>query len=179
MTTTVHQTVAGRSVAGGSTGKNASGSKFEAPNKRTIDLVSSVKGMYRILDLISEQGSGGLGELPVTQSQYYVHILNNAIVDKVIIAQDSLREFINKIKPGAYVSLTKVDFKALDQLSVRPVGIYGSKAEIVKFLSSIGAVTDFTSVLFKSILCARTYNSRPCLGPIFYSHNMTIHMSLP
>lgn len=28
-----------------------------------LDLSKSVKGMYRILDLISEQGSGGLGKL--------------------------------------------------------------------------------------------------------------------
>ena len=27
------------------------------------DLADSIKGMYRLLDLISEQGSGGLGEL--------------------------------------------------------------------------------------------------------------------
>lgn len=70
-----------------------------------------------------------------------------ALVDKVIIAQDSLREFINMIRPGAYVSLTKVDFKALDQLSLRPIGVYGSKAEIVRLLLSIGAVDNFTSVL--------------------------------
>ena len=29
-----------------------------------LDLAYSIKGMYRILDLISEQGSGGLGEYP-------------------------------------------------------------------------------------------------------------------
>jgi hypothetical protein len=31
-----------------------------------IDIVKYIKGMYRILDLISEQGSGGLG----TSSQF-------------------------------------------------------------------------------------------------------------
>ena len=29
-----------------------------------LDLGYSIRGMYRILDLISEQGSGGLGEYP-------------------------------------------------------------------------------------------------------------------
>ena len=29
-----------------------------------LDLAYSIKGMYRILDLISEQGSSGLGEYP-------------------------------------------------------------------------------------------------------------------
>ncbi|KAH7882034.1 hypothetical protein F5I97DRAFT_1988573, partial [Phlebopus sp. FC_14] len=85
------------------------------------DLCSSIKGMYRILDLITEQGSSGL-------------------VDKIIISQDSLKAFINGIKPGAYHSLVKVDFKALDQCQIKPIGIYGSKAEIVRFLLSIGVI---------------------------------------
>ncbi|KAH7910222.1 hypothetical protein BJ138DRAFT_1127056 [Hygrophoropsis aurantiaca] len=88
-----------------------------------LDLSHSVKGMYRILDLISEQGSGGL-------------------VDKIIIAQDSLQAFINTVSPGAYISLTKVDFKALDRLLVKPVGLYGSKEEIVRFLFSIKVVNE-------------------------------------
>jgi hypothetical protein len=61
-------------------------------------------------------------------------------VDKIIIAQDSLREFINTLCPGAYVSLTKVDFKALDRLTIKPLGVYGSKQEIVRFLLSINAI---------------------------------------
>jgi hypothetical protein len=32
-----------------------------AVKKRSNDLLDSIKGMYRILDLITEQGSGGLG----------------------------------------------------------------------------------------------------------------------
>lgn len=38
------------------------GIEFVGAAKQNHDLVHSVKGMYRILDLISEQGSGGLGE---------------------------------------------------------------------------------------------------------------------
>lgn len=40
------------------------------------DLVQSINGMYRVLDLISEQGSGGLGDLnllaksPCTDSSF-------------------------------------------------------------------------------------------------------------
>ncbi|KAH7918945.1 hypothetical protein BV22DRAFT_1041330 [Leucogyrophana mollusca] len=98
-----------------------SGNTTMPPQPEDLDLSHSIKGMYRILDLISEQGSGGL-------------------VDKIIIAQDSLQAFINTVSPGAYVSLTKVDFKVLDRLIVKPVGIYGSKDEIVRFLSSINAV---------------------------------------
>lgn len=92
-------------------------------NNDVRDLVQSIKSMYRVLDLISEQASSGL-------------------VDKIIIAQDSLRTFTNTICPGAYVSMTNVDFCALDGLIVKPIGIYGSKEEIVRVLSSLGIVDD-------------------------------------
>ena len=71
-------------------------------------------------------------------------------VNKVIIAQDSLRKFINDIRPGAYVSLTRVNFKDLDNLSVKPLGIYGSKESIVSFLGTLGVVDDSKSA-FKSL----------------------------
>jgi len=32
------------------------------PHNDARDLVQSIDGMYRVLDLISEQGSGGLGD---------------------------------------------------------------------------------------------------------------------
>jgi len=63
-------------------------------------------------------------------------------VDKIIIAQDSLRAFTNTICPGAYVSMTKVNFGALDGLIMKPVGVYGSKEEIARLLSSLGVVDD-------------------------------------
>ncbi len=63
-------------------------------------------------------------------------------VDKIIIAQDSIKCFLNEISPNAYVSLTKVDFKALDKFQVKPIGIYGSKEEIVRFLVSVAVIDD-------------------------------------
>jgi hypothetical protein len=107
-----------------------------------MDLAEQIKGMYRLLDLISESGSNGC-------------------VDKVIIAQDSLKRFINAICPGSYASLTKVDFKALDRFMIKPLGIYGSKVEIVRFLRSLNAVNEDIARL----LLAPTENggSRPAL----------------
>ena len=102
--------------------------------------------MYRILDLIAEQSSSGLGKgfgylgCQKITADYLA-------VEKVVIAQDSLKEFLNMICPGAYVSLTKVDFKRLDGITVQPVGVYGSKDEIVSFLTSLGAVDQATSVV--------------------------------
>lgn len=94
--------------------------------------------MYRILDLISEQGSGGLGEWLILLAVASFDV--EKPVDKIIIAQDSLERFINKVAPGAYSSLTKVDFNALDKVGVKPFGVYGSKAQIVDLLYSVGAV---------------------------------------
>lgn len=44
--------------------------------------------------------------------------------------------------PGAFASVTRVDFKTLDRLAIRPLGVYGSKDEIVRLLQSIGAVDE-------------------------------------
>ena len=73
------------------------------------------------------------------------------IVDKIIIAQESLQEFINTLSPGAYSSITKVNFKILDDLVFKPLGIYGSKEEIVRFLREIHAVDDIAYVLLFSV----------------------------
>ncbi|KAF5388164.1 hypothetical protein D9615_000204 [Tricholomella constricta] len=91
-----------------------------------MDLVKTIDGMYRILDLISEQGSGGL-------------------VDKVVIDQESFRHFANDMSPGAYTSLTKVDFKALDKVIVHPIGVYGDKNEIISLLHSMSIIDDPTA----------------------------------
>jgi hypothetical protein len=68
-------------------------------------------------------------------------------VDKIVIAQQSLQAFINALSPGAYSSITKVNFKKLDTYSLKLLGVYGSKEEIVRFLREIHAVDDNTYVL--------------------------------
>ena len=57
-----------------------------------------------------------------------------------MIAQESLQAFINALSPGAYFSITKVNFKILDDLLLKPIGVYGSKEEIVRFLREMGSV---------------------------------------
>ncbi|KAH9965565.1 hypothetical protein BGW80DRAFT_1345251 [Lactifluus volemus] len=94
----------------------------QVPLPLPLDLAETV-GMYRLLDLISETGSNGC-------------------VDKVIIAQDSLKRFINAMSPGTYASITKVDFKTLDRLMIKPLGVYGCKTEIVNLLRSINMVNE-------------------------------------
>lgn len=118
-------------------------SALRAPNQsrpKNTDLVRRIKGMYRVLELIAEQGSGGLGMLRQiftdnASSLYYT-------VDKIIISQDGIQEFIDDIYPGAYTSMTRIDFKTLDKLPLKPVGVYGSKSELVRFLSKQGSVDE-------------------------------------
>ena len=74
--------------------------------------------------------------------QSLVHVVRRTVVDKVVIAQESLQRFVNVMSPGAYASVTKVDFKNLDRLMIKPLGVYGSKDEIVRLLMSIGALDE-------------------------------------
>ena len=84
-------------------------------------------------------------------------------VDKIVIAQDSLQRFINAISPGAYASITKVDFKMLDRFMIKPLGVYGSKLEIVKLLRSLGAVDDNTYVPLHILII---HNELCCQGSL-------------
>ena len=116
-----------------------------APSELVKDKSLPVKGMYPLLDLITEQGSSGLGKcrsLRIASTN-----TESILVDKIVIAQGSLQEFINSLSPGAYSSITKVNFKTLDGLALKPLGIYGSKEEIVRFLLEIKAVDDNMYVL--------------------------------
>jgi len=67
-------------------------------------------------------------------------------VEKVIIDQESLKRFINKVSPGAYVSLTRIDFRALDDANIKPIGVYGSKERIVELLLAVEAIEPHLSV---------------------------------
>ena len=109
-----------------------------------------VKGMYRLLDLITEQGSSGLGITFLLAFSFLVLI--EFVVDKIVIAQESLQAFINALSPGAYSSITKVNFRILDNFLLKPIGVYGSKEEIVRFLREIHAVDDNVYVNLSGIL---------------------------
>jgi hypothetical protein len=104
--------------------------------------------MYPLLDLISEHGISGLGSVSSCPVNYELIV---TLVDKIIIAQESLQEFINALSPGAYSSITKVNFKILDDVFLKPLGVYGSKEEIVRLLREINAVNDITYVLLFSV----------------------------
>ncbi|CAE6410609.1 unnamed protein product, partial [Rhizoctonia solani] len=82
------------------------------------DLLSAIPNLFRLLDLVDEHGSGG-------------------IVEKIVIDQQSLHRLLNIVQPGSYDSVSKIDFRALDQLSIQPTGVYGNRSEIIKFLEQV------------------------------------------
>ena len=50
------------------------------------------------------------------------------------------------------MSLTRVDFKSLDKFRVKPIGIYGSKNEIVRFLVSVAVIDDTMCVAVQLVI---------------------------
>lgn len=69
-------------------------------------------------------------------------------MDKIIIDQVSTGEFINDLCPGAYKDLTKVDFKAMDGVDLQPLGIYGSKSEIIRLFTGLNVIDETTYVSY-------------------------------
>ena len=76
----------------------------DEPKGDDADLLRRIRGLYRLLDLISEQGAGMSSIILHYRDSIYPH----SQVDKVIIAQESVARFVNDICPGAYTSMTKV-----------------------------------------------------------------------
>jgi hypothetical protein len=68
-----------------------------------------------------------------------------------VVAQESLQAFINELSPGAYSSITKVNFRILDDLLLKPIGVYGSKEELVRLLCEMDAVDAEMCVIVQCI----------------------------
>ena len=84
--------------------------------------------------------------------------------------------------PGAYASVTKIDLKTLDQFMIKPVGVYGSKTEIVRFLRSLNVVNKDTWVIFafsfEIPLDNQTPSARLLLAPTEYGLRPTLSSGL-
>ncbi|KAG8920752.1 hypothetical protein FRC02_000711 [Tulasnella sp. 418] len=112
------------------------------------DLLFRIKGMYRLIYLYKEQSSGGL-------------------VDKTLIAQESLAGLMNRLAPRSYASLTKINFASLDNVTIQPLGIYGDKAAIVDFLYRVAGLDDETAAYL--LASAEQYTSGRSMRPILTS----------
>ncbi|KAG9124992.1 hypothetical protein FRC07_009436 [Ceratobasidium sp. 392] len=92
------------------------------------DVLSKLPNVFRLLDLYQEIGSGGL-------------------VEKMIVDQQSLHRLLNTMSPGSYELPWKINFKLLDQLAIKPIGLYGCKSEIIKFLRGVNCLNEETQAL--------------------------------
>ena len=72
-----------------------------------LDLLDRMDRTYRLLDLIYEQGVGGAGTLHIMVLTEYQ---TSCLVEKVMIAQDSVGRFANYLHPRSYTSMTKACF---------------------------------------------------------------------
>ncbi|KAG8792428.1 Vacuolar protein sorting-associated protein 13A [Ceratobasidium sp. 428] len=87
------------------------------------DVIQRVPNLFRLLDLVDEQGTGG-------------------IVEKMVIDQTSLHRLLNIIQPGSYDSVSKINFKSLDKLSIKATGLYGIRSEIIEYLKKAGCLNN-------------------------------------
>ncbi|KAG8723550.1 hypothetical protein FRC09_002858 [Ceratobasidium sp. 395] len=106
-------------------------STFDEPQEENVsdrDVLKQVPNLFRLLDLVDEHGSGG-------------------IVEKMVIDQTSLHGLLNTVQPGSYDSVSKINFKSLDKLSIKATGLYGIRSEIVEYLKKAGCLSDNAATL--------------------------------
>lgn len=84
-----------------------------------LDLLSRIPGLFRLLDLVSDKN-----------------------IEKIIIDHDSMGAAMNALRDGSYKTISKINFAALDGVSINPVGLYGSKSALTQTLVTLGAVEE-------------------------------------
>ncbi|CAE6431455.1 unnamed protein product, partial [Rhizoctonia solani] len=104
----------------------------ESQDPTPDNVLRRINNLFRLLDLVDEHGSGG-------------------IVEKVVIDQISLHRVLNIVQPGSYDSVSKINFKALDNLAIKPTGIYGNRSEIVKFLCQAHYIDENSAALLSRV----------------------------
>ena len=78
------------------------------PGSDPLDLMYRIVGMYRLLELISEAGSGGAGSWVLGTLRVCPGTHEFSSVDKIMIDKPSIEALANRLSPGSYTSMTKV-----------------------------------------------------------------------
>ncbi|CAE6438323.1 unnamed protein product, partial [Rhizoctonia solani] len=79
-------------------------------------ILESCPNLFQLLELVQDLGPG---------------------VEKVVISQESFGRLLNLLQPGSYQAISKINLKSLDQLCIKPIGIYGDPVEIIMFLARV------------------------------------------
>ncbi|KAG9077767.1 hypothetical protein FS749_010308 [Ceratobasidium sp. UAMH 11750] len=98
---------------------------------RFRDPLTKLSHMYRLLKLVQEFEPEGA-------------------VEKIVIDQDSLGHLLNKLLPGSYESISKINLTALDKLNIKPLGLYGIEPEIINFLKGVKCLSDKDAMFLAS-----------------------------
>ncbi|CAE6476011.1 unnamed protein product [Rhizoctonia solani] len=104
-------------------------------DRSSSDISARIPSMHRLIDMVYESGSTG----------------QRGLVEKVIIDQESLGRLLNQLLPGSFRSISSINFKSLDAISIKPKGVYGSRREIAKFLLDQG-ILDADICVFVNML---------------------------
>ncbi|KAJ3100214.1 hypothetical protein HDU96_010418, partial [Phlyctochytrium bullatum] len=89
------------------------------------EALAAIPNCYRILEVFKDHGSNGL-------------------VDKIIIAQESLKELCNRMAKSSFRAINKIDFDALANVNVHFAGVYGNREPLAKLLLHLNAITQET-----------------------------------
>ncbi|KAG8986308.1 hypothetical protein FRB90_004082 [Tulasnella sp. 427] len=84
-----------------------------------LDLLPQIPRLFRLLDLVSDKS-----------------------IEKILIDHKSMGAVMNVLREGSYKTISKIDFAALDGVSIKPVGLYGSKSALVDFLLNLQVVDE-------------------------------------
>ena len=133
----------------------------EQPALPPVDPSCPIKGLYRLFDLITEQRSNDTGKV---LSYKFTSHSSCPLADRIVIAQESLQAFINALCPGACPSVSKINLKILDDLLLKPIGIYGSREGIVRFLRELGNM-DLKMCVYLLLHCRRLTSNPSVLDP--------------
>ncbi|KAG8893241.1 hypothetical protein FRB99_002116, partial [Tulasnella sp. 403] len=74
----------------------------------------------------------------------------------VRLLPDSVMAFVNRLAPGAGNSISEIDFSALNNATVRVVGVYGNKGELQRFFKRVGGVSSSSTAQLQPGLYAYT-----------------------
>ncbi|CAE6445143.1 unnamed protein product [Rhizoctonia solani] len=109
--------------------EGATNNKWPQIRERVDDVLDQVPDLFRLVDLIQDDGPDG-------------------ITEKTVIDQHSLQLLLNTIQPGSWPSTGEIHFQDLDSvLSIKPLGIYGDRREIVRFLQRMGCLDNNSAAL--------------------------------
>ncbi|KAH7337763.1 hypothetical protein B0J17DRAFT_718515 [Rhizoctonia solani] len=115
-------------------GESLAGIPVSTDPKRILE---ACPNLFQLLELVTERGFD----------------IFNGPVEKIVIAQESFGRCLNVPQPGSYTSISKIDLKSLDKLSIKPTGIYGDPLEIIMFLQKVGYLQpNPAAVLFQAII---------------------------